>query len=81
MSAPIYRKMFRTSTDDLGLSGAGPHNDPLPKEANSEPICLIEVYRSLTGLCDASDSGVWMFWGGLGLSGAGLQNDPPPTIV
>ena len=58
---------------DFGGSGvaSGRHqNDPLSKEANSEPFCLIGAYRGLHGFCEVSESGFWRFWGGQGLSGA-----------
>ena len=54
---------------DFGGSGVAwgrPPNDPLSKEANSEPVCLIEAYRGLHGFCETSESGFWSFWGGIG---------------
>ena len=48
-----------------GVASGRPPNDPLSKEANSEPVCLIEAYRGLHGFCQASESGFWRFWGGL----------------
>ena len=57
---------------DFGASGVAwgrPQNEPLSKEANSEPVCLIEAYRGLHGFCEASESRFWRVWGGLALWG------------
>ena len=40
-----------------GVASGRPQNDPLSKEDNSEPFCLIEAYRGLHGFCEASESG------------------------
>ena len=58
---------------DFGASGVAsgrPPNEPLSKEAKSEPVCLIEAYRVLHGFCEVSESGFWSFFDGLRLSGA-----------
>ena len=63
--------MVSVKPQNLDFGGSGVAwdrlpNDPLSKEAGSEPVCLIEAYRGLHGFCEASESGVWMFWGDLG---------------